>query len=71
MNATSLEQDRGLFTVKKAAHFLGMAPSTIRGWVYSGKLPHVKLGDEKCSPLRFRHSDLEAFIEKHWFGASE
>lgn len=71
MNSTSSEQQYGLFTVKKAAHFLGIAPSTIRGWVYSGKLPHVKLGDDRSSPLRFRYSDLETFIEEHWFSANE
>ncbi|MFC1629543.1 helix-turn-helix domain-containing protein [Gemmatimonadota bacterium] len=71
MNTESPEQHRGLCTVEKAAHFLGIAPSTIRGWVYSGKLAFVKLGATRCSPLRFRHEDLEAFIENHWFGADQ
>ncbi len=71
MNTESPEQHRGLFTVKKAAYFLGIAPSTIRGWVYSGKLPFVKLGEGKHAPLRFRHEDLEAFIGDHWFSADQ
>ena len=64
---TPQNQPRGLFTVKMAAEYLGVATSTVRAWAYLGKIPFVKLGEGKHAPLRFRHEDLEAFIEDHWF----
>ena len=67
MDISTSNQLRGLFTVKQASEYLGVATSTIRAWAYLGKLPYVKLGEGKHAPLRFRHEDLESFIGDHWF----
>ncbi len=48
-----------LLTVPEAAEFLGMAPNTIYIWGREGKLPALKIG----SAVRFRRSDLEAFLD--------
>lgn len=70
MCITSSAQHRGLFTAEKAAEYLGVATSTIRKWAYIKKIPYVKLGEGKYAPLRFRHEDLETFIDEHWFNKS-
>lgn len=71
MHTTSPNQLYGLFTPKTAAEYLGVAISTIKSWAYRGMIPFVKLGETKHAPLRFRHEDLEAFIETHWFSIKE
>jgi len=67
MSITPSGQLRGLLTVDQAAEYLGLAPSTIRAWVYKGKLAHLKLGKGRWAPLRFRYEDLEAYLEEHWY----
>ena len=71
MHTTPSSQPRGLFNVQQAAEYLGVAISTVRAWVYKGLLAHIKLGNSQYSALRFRHVDLEAFIEAHWFPIKE
>lgn len=38
---------------------------TIYRWAREGKLPAVKLGEHRQSPVRFRWSDILAFEEEH------
>lgn len=71
MKNNSPEQYQRLLNVAETAEYLGLAASTIRAWVYQGKLAHIKLGSGQWAPLRFRHSDLEAVIEEHWSRADE
>lgn len=55
--ATGLGQP--LITVEEAALVLGVKPRTIYEWVQAGRIPYFKLGKY----LRFRRSDLEAWVE--------
>jgi len=48
----------GLMTVKKAANFLSLSPSTLYGWAWQRKIPFVKVG----RALRFDRADLERFV---------
>ena len=46
----------------EAARLLGVSPRTIEAWAAARKIPSVKLGQGKRSPLRFRPADLRAWI---------
>jgi len=49
-----------LLTTKEAAAYLNIKPETLTTWRWAGKGPKaVKVG----SSVRYRMSDLEAFIE--------
>lgn len=47
----------------EAARLLGVSPRTIEAWAAAKKIPFVRLGEGKRSPVRFRPSDLRAWIE--------
>lgn len=49
-----------LMTAKEAAVYLGYAEGTVRNKVSAGEIPYVKLAS---GALRFRRSDLDAWIE--------
>lgn len=53
----------GLLTARELAAYLGMSA----GWVLdeweAGRLPGFKLGDGKAAPVRFRASEVEAWLE--------
>jgi excisionase family DNA binding protein len=49
-----------LLTTREAADLLGFAAGTIVDWAESGDLPCFKIGGR----LRFRESELEAWIEE-------
>lgn len=53
-----------LLTVKEAARILGLAEGTVRNKASDGEIPSVKLGRSKQAPLRFRESELFAWIEE-------
>lgn len=53
----------------EAARLLGVSPRTIEAWVARQSIPFVKLGEGKRSALRFRPSDLRAWIEARVVGA--
>lgn len=56
---TSLEE-RGFFSEKDAASFLGSKPSTLRAWRVKGKGPrYYKIGGK----VFYREGDLSAWIE--------
>jgi excisionase family DNA binding protein len=48
-----------LLTVREAAQFLRLQPSTLRAWILQRKISFVKLGRRA---VRFRRADLEALI---------
>lgn len=50
-----------LFTVKKAAEFLGVVPKTIRRWARSNKLKGVKIGPR--GDWRFTKDQLLQMIQ--------
>ncbi len=56
-----------LLSVKEAACYLKIAVWTLRHWVYQRKIPFVKLG----RLVRFRQSDLDAYISKHIVRSSD
>jgi len=47
-----------LFTVLQVAELLSLSPSTIRRWLWDGRLPRVKVG----RATRVREGDLLALI---------
>ncbi len=48
-----------LVHIKDAARMLGLAVSTLYGWVRDRRIPCVRLGDR----LLFDPADLQAFVE--------
>ena len=51
-----------LLDVNEASKFLELSPKTIYAYVCQKKIPYVKIR----SSVRFRPSDLEAWVEKHY-----
>ena len=61
---TAMETIKHLLDERKAAEFLGLAPMTLRRWRSIGRGPrYVKLGDTNQSGIRYRVSDLTAWVE--------
>ena len=58
--------DNPLLTRNEAAEYLGVKPQTMAVWALTGKygLPMVKVG----RAVRYRKSDLEAFIKRRTVG---
>jgi excisionase family DNA binding protein len=56
-----------LKSVKEAAEQLGISPHTIRAWVFSRRIPHVRLSRR----VLFRQRDLDDFINKNLIEAKE
>ena len=52
-----------LLTAREAAGILGVATGTLLDWFEAGKVPAFKLGEGKAAPVRFRASELEAWLE--------
>jgi excisionase family DNA binding protein len=55
----------GLLTARQVGAYLGFSPATIVDWAEADKLPAFKVGGR----LRFRLSDLEAWLETKRTGA--
>ena len=55
-----------LITARDVAEMLGFAPGTIVDWAEAGKLPAYKIGGR----LRFRLSEIEAFVQEKRRGPS-
>ncbi len=55
--------DDVLLTAEQVAEFLALKPQTVRDAAWRGRLPCVRLWQgRKKSMLRFRRSEIEAFI---------
>jgi excisionase family DNA binding protein len=52
-----------LLTAREAAEILGVATGTVLDWFEAGRVPGFKLGDGAGAPVRFRGSELEAWLE--------
>lgn len=51
--------DQNLWTVDEVAHFLGVAPKTVRKWQLNGTLPFVKLGGKL---VRFQPQEIRNWV---------
>jgi len=51
----------GLRSRQEAAAYLGISPDTLKKWTTQRRIPFVKLG----GAVRYRLSDLDAYIEAH------
>jgi len=52
-----------LLTAREAAEILGVATGTLLDWWEAGRIPGFKLGGGKAAPVRFRPSELKAWLE--------
>jgi excisionase family DNA binding protein len=57
------QEPAGLLTLREAAELLGVSPWTVRRWVASGKLPHIRLPGGRL--LRFDRADLDRLVEAY------
>lgn len=49
----------------RAAKLLGVSEATLRNWRKNCTGPvYLKFGDSEASPVRYRESDIEAWIEE-------
>lgn len=55
----------GLLTARQVGAYLGFSPATIVDWAEADKLPAFKVGGR----LRFRRSEVEAWLEQKRAGA--
>jgi hypothetical protein len=56
---------------EQTAALLGIKPNTLEIWRCKGKGPRfVKLGREKQSPIRYRRTDVAAWIEAQSFAST-
>jgi excisionase family DNA binding protein len=53
----------GLLTARELAAHLGMSAGWVLDEFEAGRLPGFKLGDSRASPVRFRPSEVEAWLE--------
>ena len=51
-----------LQTIRQAAAFLGVHPKTLYNWVLAHQITHVRIGAGRN--IRFRRSDLEAYLDQ-------
>jgi excisionase family DNA binding protein len=65
----TIRNDDPLLSKPEAAAYLSIAEQTISNWLATGryKLPYVRVG----RLIRFRKSDLDAFIARRTVGASD
>ena len=52
-----------LLTARELGEHLGMSASWVLDEFEAGRLPGFKLGDGKARPVRFRPSEVEAWLE--------
>lgn len=50
-----------LLTLREAAAYLGVSYWTVRSWIESGRLPHVRLPGRRL--LRIDRADLDRLVE--------
>jgi excisionase family DNA binding protein len=52
-----------LYTVAEAAAIFGVSQRTVHKWISSGKLPHLRLGEDGRL-IRIHSDDIETFISQ-------
>lgn len=56
--------EREMLSEREAAAWLGLAVKTLQNWRWAGRGPgFIKLGPSR-SPVRYRLSDLRAFVDQ-------
>ena len=53
-----------LLTAEEVGMILCVSTKAVYQMVYMGKLPYVKMGAYRSSPIRFKQEAIEAYIEK-------
>jgi excisionase family DNA binding protein len=53
-----------LITVRELAGYLAVSPDTVLDWFEAGKLPGSRLTGRVGAPVRFRRSEVEAWLEQ-------
>ena len=53
-----------LLTARELAELLGLSAGTILDWHEAGRIPSFRLGARKGGPVRFRLSEIEAWLEE-------
>ena len=53
-----------LLTAAEAAEFLSVKPGTVLDWFEAGRIPGFRLTGRVGAPVRFRRSELEAWLEQ-------
>lgn len=58
-----MEKDWNLIDIKEVAEILGIAPTTIRGWIQMKKMPFPMY---RIAPhtIRFKRTDVLEYLEK-------
>ena len=60
-----------LLTNEQTASLLGLKPNCLDIWRFRGQGPRfIKLGTKKQSPVRYRRSDVEAWLESNRFAST-
>ena len=54
-----------ILTLREVIDLLRIGRSTLWKWVHSGELPAYRLGGSRGGILRFRLSDVIAFLERY------
>jgi excisionase family DNA binding protein len=54
-----------LLRYRDVAEIIGVAPQTVREWVSTGKIPHIKLGTGRTASVRFDIEELQEWL-KRW-----
>jgi excisionase family DNA binding protein len=52
-----------LLTAREVGEFLGLKPATVLDWHEAGRIPSFRLGGRKGGPVRFRLSEIEAWLD--------
>ena len=54
-----------VFTRSETARMLRVSLRTLDRWAQDGMVRFIKLGNGPKAPVRFRKSDIEAFLDSH------
>lgn len=60
-----------LLTSEQTAAILGLKPNCLEIWRFRGQGPKfIKLGTKKQSPVRYKRSEVEAWLETNTFAST-
>jgi excisionase family DNA binding protein len=60
-----------LLSPEEAAKELRTSVDSIRRRIWSGELPHYRLGRGRCAPIRISLEDLRLYVAEHYIKATE